>query len=273
MDFFEFSLDTNIKFVSIHKIGHPGWKPRLKLLQDYDIAIVKKKVATIYINSNKIVLRENQAYISGPGETILITDMNLESCEIYVIHFTAKDVSGDTDDKSSIIKLPKEINIKNSAFYDSIFSMFEEKKYNYFFYETKLNILTYDLLIQLYRFYLEEKFSTDIGLNYGVINKHFKKIIDFLHANYMHDISSKEVEEELHLNYDYLNSLFKKISGFTIMNYLDSIRITRAKELLESTDLKISNIASLVGIPDPHYFSKKYRKKEGIPPSKVRKSL
>ena len=89
----------------------------------------------------------------------------------------------------------------------------------------------------------------------------------------MHDISSKEVEEELHLNYDYLNSLFKKISGFTIMSYLDSIRITRAKELLESTDLKISNIASLVGIPDPHYFSKKYRKKEGIPPSQVRKSL
>ena len=133
MDFFEFNLDTNIKFVSIHKIGHPGWKPRLKLLQDYDIAIVKKNVATIYLNSNKIVLRENQAYISGPGETILITDMNLESCEIYVIHFTAKDVLGETDDKPSIIKLPKEINIKNYAFYDTIFSMFEEKNIIIFF--------------------------------------------------------------------------------------------------------------------------------------------
>ena len=59
----------------------------------------------------------------------------------------------------------------------------------------------------------------------------------------------------------------------SLIGYLDSIRITRAKELLESTDLKISNIASLVGIPDSHYFSKKYRKKEGIPPSQVRKSL
>ena len=57
----------------------------------------------------------------------------------------------------------------------------------------------------------------------------------------------------------------------TVNNYLISKRITRAKQLLRFTDMTVDEIGVAVGMADANYFSRMFRKAEGISPREYRK--
>ena len=54
-------------------------------------------------------------------------------------------------------------------------------------------------------------------------------------------------------------------------NYLISKRITRAKQLLRFTDMTVDEVGAAVGMGDANYFSRMFRKVEGISPREYRK--
>lgn len=60
----------------------------------------------------------------------------------------------------------------------------------------------------------------------------------------------------------------KAITGFSFNIYLRKLRLNKAKSLLETSDLNISEIAYEVGFNDPLYFSKTFSDEFGMPPSK-----
>ncbi len=60
--------------------------------------------------------------------------------------------------------------------------------------------------------------------------------------------------------------------GIRLGNYIMALKIEKAQELLYSTDMSVSEIASAVGIPDFNYFSRVFKKKVGSTPMAFRKS-
>jgi two-component system response regulator YesN len=64
--------------------------------------------------------------------------------------------------------------------------------------------------------------------------------------------------------------VFKKETGKTINQFITEIRIEKAKELLKDRQIKLYEIASLIGFSDANYFAKTFRKLEGINPSDFR---
>ena len=69
----------------------------------------------------------------------------------------------------------------------------------------------------------------------------------------------------------YLSKIFKETHGITINNYLIEKRITKAKQLLRFTDMSVNEIGTAVGMVDANYFSRMFRKVEGISPREYRK--
>jgi len=67
-----------------------------------------------------------------------------------------------------------------------------------------------------------------------------------------------------------LTKKFKQAHQTTLSQYLLHHRIDKAKSLLATTTLTIYEIGSNVGIPDPQYFNKQFRKIAGISPSRYR---
>lgn len=65
--------------------------------------------------------------------------------------------------------------------------------------------------------------------------------------------------------------IFKETYGTTVNNYLISKRITRAKQLLRFTDMTVDEVGVSVGMGDANYFSRMFRKVEGISPREYRK--
>lgn len=84
-------------------------------------------------------------------------------------------------------------------------------------------------------------------------------------------IALDDLADKFFINKFYLTRLFKEQHGVSIGNYILSLRISRAKELLRFSDLPIDEIGQRCGIPDANYFSRAFRKIEGVSPSEYRK--
>ncbi|OAB43933.1 helix-turn-helix transcriptional regulator [Paenibacillus antarcticus] len=83
--------------------------------------------------------------------------------------------------------------------------------------------------------------------------------------------SNQTIADALCLSIDYTAKLFKQTVGLPPSEYIQSIRHREARRLLRETDTTIEQIGAQVGYPDIHYFSRMFRRHEGITASEYRK--
>lgn len=99
-----------------------------------------------------------------------------------------------------------------------------------------------------------------------------EQIKDYLEKHYMDStVSLTSVAAVFFLNPSYLSRIFKQKTGITFIDYLNEVRIQHACDYLLRSDLKIFEIAEKVGIPNPDYFGKCFRKKMGVSIKEYRK--
>ena len=87
------------------------------------------------------------------------------------------------------------------------------------------------------------------------------------------EISLSVLADEFHLNPQYISQLFKNEIGVGFLAYLTNIRIEKAKKLLLSTAVSVTEIASRSGYSDYRVFTKVFKKTEGITPSQFRREF
>lgn len=97
------------------------------------------------------------------------------------------------------------------------------------------------------------------------------QIKSYLDEHYHEKLSLESVAKEFFIEKHYLAKLFKNQYGVTLVTYLQQVRITHAKQLLRFTDKSIEEIGLECGIGELHYFSRVFKKLEGISPSEFRK--
>lgn len=93
---------------------------------------------------------------------------------------------------------------------------------------------------------------------------------NYIDQHYQENLSLEFLAEQAHLSSSYLSKLFKKEIGQNLSSYIHHVRIERAKTLLRTTNLKTYEIAEAVGISDPVYFSRLFKKATGCKPKDFR---
>lgn len=68
-----------------------------------------------------------------------------------------------------------------------------------------------------------------------------------------------------------LSTMFKNIRGIKFSSYVEGVRISKAKELLETTGLSVGEISERVGYTSPNSFCRAFRRVTGINTSEFRK--
>lgn len=99
-----------------------------------------------------------------------------------------------------------------------------------------------------------------------------EKAKQFIVEHLSEDLSLPRIASMLYISPNYLSRLFKKATGEGFNEYIVRKRIEKAKLLLETTTLKTSQIAALVGYRDTNYFSLTVRKGLGASPKKYRET-
>ena len=94
-----------------------------------------------------------------------------------------------------------------------------------------------------------------------------QEALEYIHSEYMYDITVDKIARRLSLERTYFSTLFKKKTGLSPRKYLLSHRMNVAASLLRSADIPITVAAISVGYTDVFNFSKMFKKHFGICPS------
>ena len=93
---------------------------------------------------------------------------------------------------------------------------------------------------------------------------------EYISNNYHKDLSIEEVSELADLSISHFCMLFKQVTGYTFLEYLTQCRIEKAKYILKNSNVKVYQVAPLVGYQDPRYFTQVFKKVTGMTPSEYR---
>ena len=93
----------------------------------------------------------------------------------------------------------------------------------------------------------------------------------WLDAHYTEKINLDELARQFFIDKFYLTKIFKEQYGTTINAYISQKRITAAKQLLRFSDKTIEQVSAEIGITDTNYFTRLFKKIEGITPGEYRK--
>ncbi|MEK5252260.1 helix-turn-helix domain-containing protein [Paenibacillus sp. FSL F4-0125] len=105
-------------------------------------------------------------------------------------------------------------------------------------------------------------------------NSTVKRMIEYIHDNYNRDLSLSMIAEEFNFSPGYVSIAFKNHSGENFKDYLNFYRVQQAKEIMrQQKDIKIGDLALMVGCNNANTFIRMFRKYEGLAPGQYAKKL
>lgn len=164
-----------------------------------------------------------------------------------------------------------------------------------------LNHIFYDLLTRLYRgcgihdsFLIQKRIEEVTGYSrIEELTAFFREILNeiaqtgerpgsysltervnaIIETEYQKDIGLDYIGEKVNLSPAYLSFLYKQECGVNIIRHLSDYRMTKAKELLAGTNMKITEIAGHCGYDNPSYFNRLFKNLTGMTPKQYREQL
>lgn len=206
----------------------------------------------------------------------------INECELIKLLLEKRKLSFSSDylstdvDKTQEIYIPKKFSYSNPPLLSKIFSKLTSSisDYNSLLehYKLQCSLKLSEILLLTSRELLNQK-TTLVQQNNSKSEILTHRILNYINREYSSKITSSILEKEFELNYDYMNRVFKKHTGYTINNFVNVVRINKAKEILSTTSCKVYEAGYLVGIDNPYYFSRLFKKISGESPVKYIKQI
>lgn len=135
-------------------------------------------------------------------------------------------------------------------------------------YETIINFIDYESTAEDVAYILSEIIEDKPQLIKQP--KLINEIQEYLKANYKESISNTVLSKKFGFVPSYISRVFKQYNdGISPGEYLSNYRIEKAKKIMQDNpELMVKEIADMVGFNDAYYFSKTFKKKTGMWPTK-----
>ncbi|WP_135548725.1 AraC family transcriptional regulator [Paenibacillus cymbidii] len=93
----------------------------------------------------------------------------------------------------------------------------------------------------------------------------------FMEEYFASPLKVQELADALHISYRSLSRRFKRQTGLSLIEKLNDIRISRAKKLLQETDMTLREIAAATGYDNEYYLSNQFHRYAMTTPGQYRK--
>lgn len=98
-----------------------------------------------------------------------------------------------------------------------------------------------------------------------------RSILHYMEENIGRRLALAELADYAGYSVSYFSTLFAEIVGQAPLTYFNQLKVQRACELLDFTDMRINQICYKVGIDDPYYFSRLFSRTMGVSPKTYRR--
>ncbi len=150
-------------------------------------------------------------------------------------------------------------------------SMVELYEYHPPLYELEIKSKLFEMFAILFRGFFERE-SITISITDST-TRNIKTILDYICNNYMNPITIDELANSVNLSKHYFMRFFKKYMGMTCVEYINDYRLKIATNLLLTTTMQITEVATNIGISNLSYFNRIFKKKYGITPKEYRRTM
>lgn len=245
----------------IIKTEHPEGR------NDYQLLYIAHGKGHFFFSGKETIVTKGNMILFRPGEPQVYYYYSVDKTEVYWVHFTGSEVERYLDH----YELPNDKNVFFTGIspdyqwlYNQIIQELQLKRANY---EELLRILLRHILLMINRFVKEDHTQGSDAFN------EIERATHYFNENYNKDISIEQYAEEHLMSKNWFINCFKKIMKITPMQYILQLRISTAKNLLESSNKNISEIADAIGYDNPLYFSRLFTKYVGVSPKEYRNNF
>ena len=110
-----------------------------------------------------------------------------------------------------------------------------------------------------------------VGVKGSLSYKYFADIITYINSNYRLNLSIGQIASDMSVSEKQIYSMFKKFINMTPIDYINRYRISNACIFLKQMDINVENVAVMVGIDNPKYFTRLFNKWKGMSPREYKK--
>ena len=242
----------------------------------------------IYVKSGFLTVSiSGESYIGNPGDAFVVSPGNLHlmgsdtgAVDYYTFLFPLKNLSFRADDlledklleplNSGHLMINPRINDTAKELCEQLIEVYEAKNDES---ESQLTaqIKTKIILLQFILEMWERGFITENDTNGR--NTVEKEMVSYIQQNYTGKISLKEFSEQFHLSEKYISRYFKEHFHITLSQYVTYLRLEHAKQLLQDTDIPVTEVAMQSGYQNVSYFIRSFKKTYEISPLKYRNTM
>lgn len=217
------------------------------------------------INGKRYTICKNDFFIIEANVPHSYGATENEPWSIYWIHFT-----GEKSDlfKSIYNKIYHIDNAPEARFKDRLLlfeDIYQNLEQGY-----SMENLEYTSLC-LWHFIASFRFISQFRKVNKTSNNIIQNTIQFMKNNINNRITLDEMAENVHYSPSRFGQLFFKQTGNSPLNYFMQLKIQKACQLLDFSDMKIKEIANELNFYDQYHFSKMFTKLIGETPSSYRK--
>lgn len=251
---------------SIKKTGEYFW---LHWHEHTELHYIIKGSSVFYCNQKKIIAREGSLVVINSNELHrgVVEEKQLEA---IVLIFEMSSFSKELAHASIIFEnLIKNDELIQKQMY-ALFKENEEKKIGY---KLSSKGMLYELLVYLMRNYAVMKLSESENIRRNKNLIRLNTVIQYIQEYYTQPISNRTLADLVYLSEGRFNHLFKESMGVSPLNYINEIRLKKAKNLLETKEYTVSEVALEVGFSDFNHFGRLFYKKYNCTPSSILKKV
>ena len=245
---------------------------------EFEIIYVRSGFLTVSISGESYIGKTGDAFVVSPGNLHLMgSDTGI--VDYYTFLFPLKYISFRTDDMLDE-KLLEPLNsghlmicprVKDTAkeLCEQLIEIYMAKKDES---ESKIatQVRTKIILLQ---FILEMwKKGFVIENDTSGRNTVEKEMVSYIQQNFTGKISLREFGEQFHLSEKYISRYFKEHFHITLSQYVTYLRLEHAKQLLQDTDIPVTDVAMQSGYQNVSYFIRSFQKAYAVSPLKYRKN-
>lgn len=262
------NLFFHIEYCNSRKIK--DFKKRSKeitrALKHHEIILITGGSGSFTIENQLYQIKEGMLFYIAPNILHTIKPNLNESITFFSVHFDFANVFFENN-KWTTNKAIKTLPLQNAQelndYYviEDVFNKLTEcwsaKQPGYEFIS---RTLLQQLLITIFQNVRKQNrnYATSLKVN---------KIIQYMNQNMTDNIKLADLSKITQLSPTYLAKVFKEATGYSLMEFFNRMKIDKAKDLLIENNRKIKEVAKEVGFNDEFYFSRVFKKIEGICPS------
>lgn len=239
-----------------------------------EISVILEGEAHYTLDHKSFTAKAGTVMLFNPG--VMHQDEQLPETWSHQLHIGVRNVSFEGYKRnyfpftSSIIHLGE----RHHEFINRCWRLLEEKSNRGIGYDLMIKTLVMEIIVLLLRSESSQDLEkstlkvkeTDLEKQALVNN-----IIYYLENHHNEVISLDTLSDTMYISSTYISKVFKEETGDSPINYLIKVRLNRAKQLLESQDTTVKEVAETVGYQDAYHFSKLFKKHYGKSPSELLK--